>query len=191
MRKFVLAVGLVLMASGAQAATLNVVGGQLLGASGVIVDGNSYNVEFLDGTCSVLYSGCNEASDFTFQTSGAAELAANALLDQVFLDGVLGDFDSDPDLTAGCEFEFICGAFTPWAGNGVVNDSQLVSNDFEELGDGVSHVAVFVGLHTNDEANRVYAVWSVGAVPVPVPGPGVLVGLGLLGVGVSSLKSPR
>lgn len=39
-----------LVASGASAATLNVVGGQLLGASGVIVDGSSYDVAFLDGT---------------------------------------------------------------------------------------------------------------------------------------------
>lgn len=39
-----------LVASGASAATLNVVGGQLLGASGVIVDGSSYDVTFLDGT---------------------------------------------------------------------------------------------------------------------------------------------
>ena len=38
-------------ASSAGAATLNVSGGQLLGASGVIVDGISYDVEFLDGTC--------------------------------------------------------------------------------------------------------------------------------------------
>ncbi len=39
MRNFVLAAVLVLMAGGAQAATLNVVGGQLMGASDVLVEG--------------------------------------------------------------------------------------------------------------------------------------------------------
>jgi hypothetical protein len=65
MRKFVLAVGLVLMASSAQATTLDVVGGILHGASGVLVDGNLYDVQFLDGSCISLYSGCDEDSDFT------------------------------------------------------------------------------------------------------------------------------
>ena len=68
MRKLSLAAVLVLMASGAQAATLDIVGGQLMGASGVLVDGNPYDVEFVDGTCIDLFSGCDEASDFTFHT---------------------------------------------------------------------------------------------------------------------------
>ena len=119
MRKFVLAAVLVLMASGAQAATLNVIGGQLMGASDVLVDGSLYDVQFLDGTCIDLYNGCDEASDFTFQTFAASLLASQALLDQVFLDGVSGLFDSVPNLTAGCntglEPENVteCSAFTP------------------------------------------------------------------------------
>jgi opacity protein-like surface antigen len=59
MRKFVLAVGLVLMASSAQAATLDVVGGQLHGAFGVDVNGSLYDVEFLGGTCIELFDGCD------------------------------------------------------------------------------------------------------------------------------------
>jgi hypothetical protein len=68
MRKLVLAVLLVLMASGAQAFMLDLVGGQLIGASDVLVDGSLYDVRFLDGSCITLYSRCDEASDFTFQT---------------------------------------------------------------------------------------------------------------------------
>jgi hypothetical protein len=85
MRKFVLAIVLVLMAGGAQAATLNVVGGQLHGAFGVDVGGTLYNVEFLDGTCIALFNGCDAVSDFTFQSSALAAAASQALLDQVFL----------------------------------------------------------------------------------------------------------
>jgi len=64
----------------------------------VAAGGPLYNVEFLDGTCIDLYSGCDEVSDFTFQSFGAAQLASQALLDQVFIDGVDGLFDSDPTL---------------------------------------------------------------------------------------------
>ena len=81
MRKVFLAVVLVLMAGGAQAATLNVIGGILHGASDVLVDGNLYDVQFLDGTCIDLYDGCDDVSDFTFQTQASAALASQALLD--------------------------------------------------------------------------------------------------------------
>ena len=81
---------LILSVSGASAATLNVVGGQLLGATGVVVDGSSYNVVFLDGTCINLYDGCDDVADFTFQTGAAALLASQALLDQVFVNDVHG-----------------------------------------------------------------------------------------------------
>jgi hypothetical protein len=104
----------ILAASNTSAATLNVVGGQLLGASGVIVDGSSYNVGFLDGTCIALYGGCDEVSDFTFQSSSAAELASLALLDQVFIDGSAGSFDSDPEFTNGCTSAALCGGVTPY-----------------------------------------------------------------------------
>ena len=80
MQKFALAVGLVLMASGAQAATLNVVDGQLMGASDVLVDGNLYDVQFLDGTCIDLYNGCDEISDLTFQTEASAKLNPGSLV---------------------------------------------------------------------------------------------------------------
>jgi hypothetical protein len=91
-----------LAAASASAATLNVSGGgQLLGASGVIVDGSSYNVELLDGTCIDLYNGCDSFSDFTFQNEAGVVLASQALLDQVFLDGVSGPFDQDAGLTNG------------------------------------------------------------------------------------------
>ena len=104
MRKFALLIWAVVMgwSSGAFAATLDVVGGQLLGASNVNVGGTLYNVQFIDGTCVALFNGCNEASDFTFTEPVSALSAAQALLDQVFLDGPSGSFDSIPYLTANC-----------------------------------------------------------------------------------------
>lgn len=92
-----------LMAGSAEAdAILIVSNGILQGATGVTVDGALYDVELLNGSCPALFSGCDAASDFLFQTSDAAAAAAQALLDQVFLDGPLGTFDSSPWMNSGC-----------------------------------------------------------------------------------------
>jgi hypothetical protein len=103
MRKLVLVAALVLMAGGAQASTLNVIGGQLHGASNVLVDGSLYDVQFLDCTSIELYTGCDEASDFTFQTEASAILASQALRDQVFDDWSPSAFQTNPALTNGCQ----------------------------------------------------------------------------------------
>ena len=80
---------------------LNVTGGQLTGAQNVVVSGTLYDVTFVDGTCIALFSGCDAVNDFDISV-GAANAAANALIDQVFKDSGLGLFDTDPELTSGC-----------------------------------------------------------------------------------------
>jgi len=173
---------LLLASPSASAATLNVSGGQLLGASGVIVDGSSYNVEFLDGTCIALYSGCDSIGDFTFQTETAALLASQALLDQVFLDDT-GLFDTDPELTNGCESVGLCRAFVPYGIE--AGDSVLTSFTYNYWADGgrvdkVGLVSVVDAEDLSASTASVYAVWT----PVPEPGTAALMGLGLLGLSV-------
>jgi len=85
--------------SATAAPILQVVGGELMGATGVDVGGTLYDVAFVDGSCIGQFSGCDNASaDFAFTTDSAAFDATLALLDQVFLDGPSGAFDSQPDL---------------------------------------------------------------------------------------------
>lgn len=104
------------LSSAVSAATLQVAGGQLFRASGVLVDGQLYDVAFMDGSCADLYSGCDELSDLVFQAEAAAILAGQALIDQVFLDiPGLGSFDTDPELTNGITYPSGGAALKPFA----------------------------------------------------------------------------
>jgi hypothetical protein len=89
-------------------------GGQLIGAKGVSVHGKLYDVAFVDGSCSGIFSGCDQHSDFTFNNATTALAAAQSLLDQVFLDTSSGLFDSDPSLTLGCT-NILCASFVPFS----------------------------------------------------------------------------
>jgi hypothetical protein len=87
------------LAAPASAATLITDGsGQLTGATGVLIFGTSYDIEFVDGTCAALFDGCDSRSNFTWD-AGNGSAPTQALLDQVFI----GAFDTDYTLTFGCE----------------------------------------------------------------------------------------
>ena len=75
-----------------------------MGAEDVYVDGNYYDVAFIDGTLADLYNGADEITDFTLYYSNnatdkayLASLAAEALLEQVFVDL----YDAQPTLING------------------------------------------------------------------------------------------
>jgi hypothetical protein len=152
---------LIMSISTTKAATLDVVGGQLMGASGVIVDGAAYDVAFLDGSCISLYDGCNSISDFTFGESLAAQ-ASTALLGQVFLD----DYDDDASLTNGCDTG--CRILTAWNRLDDINaEVRWADNNFENNADTTGFGTVPLDFNTGLESDHVYAVWSPSAVPVP------------------------
>lgn len=101
---------------------------KLTAAKGVLVAGLSYDVEFLDGTCQLLFAGCDEASDFIFGNDlNQHRLASTALMAQVFRDiPALGRFDSFPELTGGCSDVTECSVLTPM----YVNGSTVVAHSF-------------------------------------------------------------
>ena len=146
--------------------------GGLLGATGVLVDGKFYDVDFVDGTCPDVFGVCDEAH-FAFTTASTALAASKALLDQVLLDGPLGNFDSNPMLTNGCFVTTSCWALTPYAIFGGSN--FLVTQTANLPGthpDGYSvHQPFGPGLpfsyNSSDDENGVLARWSA-ALPIQV-----------------------
>ena len=90
--------------------------GNLIGATGVNVQGSIYDVAFVEGTCVDLFSDCDSPSDFAFTTKATADAASYALLDQVFV----GDFDTSPWRTFGCIGSSPCNVLTPYGADPLV-----------------------------------------------------------------------
>jgi hypothetical protein len=177
---------------------------ELLGATGVNVGGTLYDVDFLDGYCFTLFSGCDSESDFIFPTLATAAAASQALLDQVFVDTAEGKYDSDPTLTRGIgDFGFSPRISTPYdlgtlfrgrnsffaasAVNLAMSDSDPLAASF---GDFVQVVGGRGGLlgstidffDTKTLENMVFAVWRFAPTEATVPEPGSLLLLGTGGI---------
>ena len=172
----------------AWAVSLNIVGGQLLGATGVNVGGTLYDVSFVDGTCIDVFSGCDATSDFTFNSQSQAVAASQALLDQVFIDGVDGNFNSNPSLTEG-----ITGAwayiYTNYEVGGSILRGVYAYFDDNLIYDFTNIYQTTPDHDTSTYAVHAWAVWSKSPSTIPVPAAVWLFGSGLIGlIGVARHK---
>ena len=169
---------------------LDVNNGILLGASGVDVNGVLYEVSFIDGTCTELYDGCDQNTDFPFANpldldDGTLGNAANtALLEQVFIDTSFGMFDSDPTKTNGCQSSFgDCQVSTPLfisqggAGLGIL----AAFNSSNEIHDTLTAGGGNLAIDSSDQIANTYAVWSQTST-VPIPAAVWLFSFGLIGL---------
>jgi hypothetical protein len=182
MRHWTLATVMVLsvcLSTSASALTLNVVGGQLLGASNVEVEGVLYDVLFTDGSCIELFSGCNESSDFLFTNEVEALAVATALDQQVFLDGPEGSFDTVPALTSGCESATVCDVYVPYYSNGTTVQLTRVQNRTPPGADEVEGGRLIIAV--SDDLSSDFGTYAVFT-PVPEPSAGLLVAIGLVGL---------
>jgi hypothetical protein len=146
--------------------------GRLTGAENVVVRGTSYNVQFVDGSCFLLHSGCNQADDFTFHNRADARAASEALLGTVLVD--LGDnhFDSSPSDVAGCS-GMRCSVFTAFQ-PGRRGRAQVAAAINTASRDRVGNGMVRANLDTAGDGRSVYAVWTPVAAGGARPGPGPL-----------------
>ena len=162
------------------AANLIIVGGKLAGATGVDVSGSLYNVEFVDGTCSAVFGGCNSSADFAFNSVAGASAATQALRDQI----LLGIYRADPSLTVGCESS-TCGIIVPYA---VVDPVTLSYSYVVNLGGGTpfQNPTYTFPLRLEDLSampSNVYARFALasGAVPEPATWAMMIGGFGAIG----------
>ncbi len=79
--------------------------GRLMGASNVMVDGNAYNVAFVDGLCSTVFGACS-SSAFAMPDILALD-AANVLLSTVL-------HNVSPQSINGCSMSDFCDVVTPY-----------------------------------------------------------------------------
>lgn len=168
------------IAGTASAAVLNVSGGQLLGAQNVDIMGTLYDVTFEDGTCTSIFGGCDELSDFAFNDEASATSAAQALLDQVFIDLPEGNFDTDPELTTGCTDTDGCTVFIPWS-----ISARLADVVFAHNAPGTDDAGCCGGvpdsLDLTGAASSTFGRFAPVAV-VPLPPAALLFGAGLAGL---------
>lgn len=185
--------GLCMMCGSAHAAPVLQVNanGILTGAKGVDVGGQLYDVEFLDGTCVSLFSGCDSVQDFDFTSDATATLASQALIDQVLLDGPQGSFNAVPSLTRGCILSNDapqCYVFTPtWSGYNAQANNIIVTATaaYNVPGGGFilpSDLFLVPSKDLTDEPSQTWALWAVAVQSVVEPSALACLGVGLLGL---------
>jgi hypothetical protein len=160
---------------------LQVSGGILDGIDGVVVDGSTYNVTFVQGSCVSVFSGCTSTSDFPFGASGTED--ATSALESILSGGIV-----NASFPNGIVNEAFVGAanayddlFTPYAvSNG------LVTGYYTNVDVGAAQVPLTYGVQSASSYGTnyglAYAAWA--SAPASVPEPSSLM---LMSVGMASL----
>ena len=163
--------------------------GILIGAKGVRVGARFFDVQFVDGTCKALFSGCDELQDFPFSEADTY-LAARALDFSVFIDASY-PFDTAPNLTRGCANMFNCSIAIPYTfdlaynfvdenGNPADGQSAVFHNNISQThaGDGEGIEGLFVEADSSTQDKLVYALWTqTGMIPEPEAAACLVLGL--------------
>lgn len=203
MRKFLKATltACTLFAAPTEAATLIVESGVLKGATGVIVQGQSYNVAFVEGTCSQAFGGCDQISDFDFATASEAFWATDAILNQVAIDGAYGSFDSSPGTVFGCENVFglasyNCNMYVPYAFTAVGSIAAVGARNwtasFNTSDGSFAHPGIPTDFDTTNSAGAVWARFTLAsAVPEPATWAMMILGFGAIGGVLRSRRNQK
>lgn len=188
------AVILLLCWTGTASAGIAIENGQLMGATGIEVAGQLYDVLFVDGTAEDLFSTLG-VYNFAFDNLAGAAEASQALLDQIFIeqtvDGIdMTIYDHSPQLTNGIEHPETAYIYTPYEFF-PVHDILGISVTINWVtGDVISTTGIANLVDMSSHADGVYAVWSE-TTQVPIPSTMTLLGLGLAGLAGVRRKNKR
>jgi len=187
---FAILIGTFVSVSHAGIFKLNVENGVLMGADNVNVNGSFYDVKFEDGSCIELFNKCDDASDFVFNTANDARAASEALLWQVFIDGISGMFDSTPTLTNGCTNGLVCATATTFASDAFSVAVAMAFNNVDENRDALNSNQFRLAENTGVYTDVNYAVWSDAseAVEASAPGAAMILLMGIAGLLVSQRR---
>jgi hypothetical protein len=160
---------------------------ELLGATGVSVNGTLYDVTFIDGSCVALFDGCDAAGDFAFTLQLDAEAAAQALLDQVFIDLPAPDlFDTEPEFTQGCSSALRCDVWIPFGVGATVNFAAAINGTVDPA-DVVGSFFINPATDTGPIEDVVWARFTA----VPEPGMLLLTAVGITATLVRYRRLPH
>ena len=159
------------------APTLVFDGLKLAGADNVSVDGNLFDVRFVDGTCAEVFSGCDSVFDFTFWNDEASAISASQALST---DVLIPMYDDFPSTTRGCDFTTVCNIHTPYFIDQGNLFTAFFNNDQLEIDDTVRLAIFTTEMDLRDSNHNVYANWTSNQ--VPIPNTTLLLATGLLGL---------
>lgn len=187
---FVIAAALGIASSANAATFITDANGQLTGIQGIEYRGSLYDAEFVDGRCTELFSGCNDLSDFTFQSSRDAGGIANLLKNDIIQNTAEGMFDSNPALTLGCTFSVQCEMIIPF---GFTPTGEF---RYAAFLNGRTDTVIFGALPPTRnlalEGTRTFARFSLASAPNAVPEPStwamLLLGFFCVGAGLRQGK---
>lgn len=185
-----ISIGILALTASMQAsanAILLMTDGLLTGAKNVSVEGKLYDVSF-SRFCTLAEEGCTK---FAFTSRDSARAAAIALLEQVFVNGPLGEFDSKPQLTSHCNDFDSCRTYIPYFYRGAGNFTSVTAINGrypDNYSDGVGLEIVSAYGPRNEGQVFNFATFKVS--PVPEPTSIAMMALGLAVLAFSRRQKP-
>ncbi|GEA08445.1 hypothetical protein KUL42_32060 [Alteromonas sp. KUL42] len=139
---------------------------KLIGAIGVNIKGQLYDVEFIDTPCTQNYPSCSGA-EFSFQTQSDALYAANELLAQVLVNTSSHLFDTNPHDIFGCDSTISCQVLIPFLVQSGLLNTAFANNLSGTSVDNTGLVRIRPTDSLQSINNRVFARFNLAQVSEP------------------------